>query len=180
MAIYKDEFDFHEKSFIASGAEVHGKVSLGEYSSIWHNVSMRGDQNTITIGKYSNVQDNTVIHVSDDYPCTIGDYVSIGHGAIVHGATIEDEALIGMGSILLNGAVIGKGAIIGAGALVLENTVIPPYSLAVGSPCKIIRTDESQAEYNRIIALRYKMLWTKEYGLLPDCDGEIYEGDVRV
>lgn len=180
MPKYKDEFEFHEKSYIASGAEVHGCVKLGEFSSIWHNASMRGDMSAISIGRYSNVQDNAVIHVSDDYPATIGDYVSIGHGAIVHGATIEDEVLVGMGSIILNGAKIGKGSIIGAGALILENTVIPPNSLAVGSPAKIIRTDENQAEHNRIVALRYKMMWTEDYGYLPNSGGEVYEGDVRV
>ncbi len=166
------------KSHIFDGAQVIGDVRMAEYSSIWFNCVARGDVNTILIGKYSNVQDGTIIHNSDIYPADIGDYVTIGHGAIIHGCKIEDHCLIGMGSTILSGAVIGRGSIIAAGALVKEKAVIPPYSLVVGVPGKIIRThDEKVIEKIHHQAIKYKTLWTKYYGLLPDADGEVYHGE---
>lgn len=130
---------------ISPSADVIGDVELGEYTSIWFNTTLRGDINTIRIGRECNVQDNSVIHVTAETgPVVIGNRVTIGHSAIVHGCTIEDNVLIGMGATLLDNAVIGEGSIIGANALVTSRTQIPPASLVLGSPAKVIRklTDE--------------------------------------
>lgn len=118
---------------------IKGNVKIGEGVNIWHNAVIRGDSNKIIIGGDTNVQDNCVIHVDEDHPCVIGRNVTIGHGAIIHGCTIEDNCLIGMGSIILNGAVIKSGSLIGAGSLVSENKVIEEHSLAYGSPVKVVR-----------------------------------------
>ncbi|MBM6823924.1 gamma carbonic anhydrase family protein [Veillonella magna] len=164
------------KSCVMPGAELAGDVELKEYASVWQNCAMRGDVNKIVIGRYTNVQDNSVLHVDDDKACILGDYVTIGHNAIVHASTLEDHVLVGMGAIILSGCHIGRGSIIAAGAVVLEGTTIPPYSLVVGLPGKVIRTDESQLERIHNQAVKYKTLWTKEYGLLPDAGGEVYDG----
>lgn len=128
------------KTYIAEGAVVKGKVQMGEDVSIWYNATVRGDSAEIKIGDCTNVQDNAVIHVDTHYPTTIGSGVTIGHGAIVHGCTVGDNTLIGMGAIILNGASIGENCIIGAGALVTQNTTIPAGSLAFGNPAKVIRS----------------------------------------
>ena len=125
--------------FVAKGAVVIGDVTIEKDCSIWYNATIRCTEAPITIGEGSNVQDNAVIHVSHNCPVTIGSHVTIGHGAIIHGCTIEDNALIGMGAIILNGAKIGKNCIIAAGALVPQNKIIPDNSLVMGSPGKIIR-----------------------------------------
>lgn len=130
--------------FIADGAIVRGDVTLDDYANIWFNAVVRADADSITIGKNSNVQDNCVLHVDIDAPLHIGDNVTIGHGAIIHGCTIVNNSLIGMGAIILNHAVIGKNCIIGAGALVTQNTVIPDNSLVIGSPAKVKRTVTDQ------------------------------------
>ena len=128
-------------AYIDPSAQVIGDVEIGEESSVWMNVVMRGDVNHIRIGRRSNVQDGTIVHVMHDtHPTAIGDEVTIGHGAIVHGCTIEDRVLIGMGAILLNGARVGADSIVAAGSLVPEGRVIPPRSLAMGSPAKVRRT----------------------------------------
>ena len=129
----------HESCFIAPTADVIGDVTVGENSSIWHRTVLRGDVNKIVVGANTNIQDGSIVHVADDYPTIIGDNVTIGHGAIVHGCTVKDGAFIGMGAIILDGAVIGEGALIGAGALVTEGKEIPPYSLAVGVPAKVVK-----------------------------------------
>ena len=126
-------------SFIAKGAAVYGNVTLGSDTSVWYNATIRSMEEPIVIGEGSNVQDNAVVHVDSGYPVTVGSYVTIGHGAIVHGCTVGDNTLIGMGAIILNGAVVGKNCIIGAGTLVTQNKVIPDNSLVIGSPGKIIR-----------------------------------------
>ncbi|MBB6216230.1 carbonic anhydrase/acetyltransferase-like protein (isoleucine patch superfamily) [Anaerosolibacter carboniphilus] len=164
------------KSFIADGAQVIGSVTMKEFSSVWFNTVVRGDVNRIEIGNYTNVQDNSVVHVADEHPTIIGDYVTIGHNAIIHGCTIEDHCLIGMGAIVLNGAVIGKGSIVAAGALVRENQVIPPNSLVVGMPGKVIKTIES-LDTIHAQALKYKTLWTERYGIIPNAGGERYQGE---
>ena len=163
------------KSHAMPGAELAGDVELKEYASVWQNVSARGDVNKIVVGRYSNVQDNSVLHVDDDHACILGDFVTIGHSAIIHASTLEDHVLVGMGAIVLSRCHIGRGSIIGAGALVLESTEIPPYSLVVGSPAKVIRTDEKMIEKIHNQAVKYKTLWTKEYGFLPDADGEVWD-----
>ena len=167
----------HENSYLASGAIVKGDVRLKEFSSLWHHVSLRGDVNYIEIGEYTNIQDNAVVHVSDDHPCIIGDYVTIGHGAIVHACTVEEHCLIGMGSIILDGAVIGKGSIIGAGALVTKGMIIPPHSLVMGSPAKVKRSIEGEWDQIHAQALKYKTLWTKRYKIFTNAQGEEYHGE---
>ena len=123
--------------FIAPGAHVIGDVELGDKASVWFGTTIRGDVFHIRIGDRTNVQDNSVIHVTTDrYPTIIGNDVTIGHRAILHGCTVEDGALIGMGAIVMDRAVIGKNSLVAAGSLVTEGTVIPPNTLALGSPAK--------------------------------------------
>jgi carbonic anhydrase/acetyltransferase-like protein (isoleucine patch superfamily) len=126
--------------YLARGATVLGDVTLGDYASVWYNAVLRGDINRIVVGHHSNVQDNAVLHLADDWPCLVGNYVTIGHSAIVHACTVGDECLIGMGSTLLDGAIIGEQSIVGANALVTQGTRIPAGSLVLGSPAKVIRT----------------------------------------
>lgn len=136
---------FDASNYIAETAVVIGDVTLGSNSSIWHNVTIRGDVHRIVIGARSNIQDNSVVHVTHGTaPTDIGDDVTVGHGAIVHGCTIRDRVLIGMGAIVLDHADIGSDSIVGAGALVTSRTVIPPRSMVLGSPARVVRelTDE--------------------------------------
>lgn len=165
------------KTFVADGAKIIGAVTLKEYSSVWFNSVVRGDVNRIEIGRYSNIQDNSVVHVADDYPTIVGDFVTVGHNCIIHGAIIEDHCLIGMGAIVLNGAVIGKGSIIAAGAVVKEGMVVPPHSLVVGVPGKIVKQVPDDWNSIHSQAVKYKTLWTERYGLLPDAGGERYQGE---
>lgn len=130
----------HESSYVAPSADVIGRVTLHELSSVWFNATLRGDINEIVIGPRSNVQDNAVIHLADDFGCYVGELVTVGHSAILHACTVKDEVLIGMGAIVLDGAVIGERSIIGAGALVTGHTIIPPGSLVLGSPAKVVKT----------------------------------------
>jgi carbonic anhydrase/acetyltransferase-like protein (isoleucine patch superfamily) len=139
----------HPTAYIDESAQVIGDVEIGEESSVWMAVVIRGDVNRIRIGRRSNVQDGTVVHVmKDTHPTSIGDAVTIGHGAIVHGCTIEDLCLVGMGALLLNGARIGTGSIVAAGTLVVEGMQVPPRSLVMGSPGRVKRplTDAEVAE----------------------------------
>ena len=142
--------------FVAPGAVILGDVTIKKNCSIWYNSTIRCIEAPILIGEGSNVQDNAVIHVSHNQPVSIGAYVTIGHGAIIHGCTIEDSTLIGMGAIILNGAKIGKNCIIAAGALIPQNKVIPDNSLVMGSPGKIIRqVTEEEIIKNRQNAEEY-------------------------
>ena len=130
----------HPTAYVDSSAQVVGDVEVGAESSLWMNVVARGDVNTIHIGERSNVQDGTVVHVMHDtHPTRVGDDVTIGHGAIVHGCTIRNRVLIGMGAILLNGVVVGEDCIVAAGSLLPEGTEIPPRSLVMGSPGRVRR-----------------------------------------
>lgn len=131
--------DIHENSYIADGAIVLGNVSVGEESSIWFHSTVRADRAEIIIGNRSNIQDNAVVHVDEGFPVHIGNNVTIGHGAVIHGCRINDNTLIGMGAIILNGARIGENCVIGAGALVTQNMIIPDNSLVIGCPAKIMR-----------------------------------------
>ena len=137
--------------FIADGAKIIGDVEIGKNSSVWFNAVIRADSDKVKIGENSNVQDNAVIHTSEGFGVQIGDNVTIGHGAIIHGCTVKDNVMIGMGAIVLNGAVIGENSIIGAGALITQGKVIPSGSLAFGNPCKIVRqlTDEEISSISR-------------------------------
>ena len=132
-------------AYIADTATVTADVTLGEDVNVWYGVSIRGDDAPISIGARTNIQDNAVVHVDPDAPNSIGTDVTVGHSAICHGVEIGDYVLVGMGAVILGGAKIGEGAMIGAGALVLENTVIPPWSVAVGSPAKVIKTLDPDA-----------------------------------
>jgi carbonic anhydrase/acetyltransferase-like protein (isoleucine patch superfamily) len=127
-------------AYVDVSAQVIGDVQLGAESSVWMNVVVRGDVNSIRIGARSNIQDLTLVHVMrNTHPTIIGDQVTIGHSAVIHGCTIANRCLIGMGAILLNGCTIGEGSIVAAGTLVPENTVIPPGSMVMGLPAKVRR-----------------------------------------
>jgi carbonic anhydrase/acetyltransferase-like protein (isoleucine patch superfamily) len=126
--------------FIAKTATVIGDVELGVHSSAWFGAVLRGDINRVVVGHHSNIQDNAVLHVADDFPCVVGNWVTVGHSAIVHACTVGDEVLVGMGAVILDGAIIGKQSLIGANALVTQNTKIPPGSLVLGAPAKVFRT----------------------------------------
>ncbi len=136
---------FDESNFIAPSADVIGDVTLGSQSSVWFNVTMRGDVHRIVVGARTSVQDNSVVHVTHSTaPTHIGDDVTIGHSAIVHGCTIHDRVLVGMGAIILDHAEVGSDTIVGAGSLVTGRTKIPPRSMVLGRPAKVVRelTDE--------------------------------------
>ena len=139
----------HDAStYIADTAVVIGDVTLGANASIWHHCTVRGDVNSIRIGAASNIQDNSVVHVTHGTaPTVIGDYVTVGHGAIIHGCTIYDTVLVGMGATVMDHAEIGTHSIVGAGTLVTKNTQVPPRSLVLGQPATVVRelTDEEVA-----------------------------------
>ena len=124
--------------FLANNARVVGDVVVGEQSSIWFGSVLRGDINRVVIGHHTNIQDNSVCHVADEYPCLVGDYVTVGHRAILHGCSVGNEVLIGMGTVLMNGVVVGEQSIIGAAALLTEGLQVPPGSLVYGAPAKIV------------------------------------------
>lgn len=138
-------------AWVAPNATVVGPVEIGPWASIWFGAVIRGDVEPVRIGGGSNVQDLCCLHADPGFPCRLGERVTVGHGAIVHGADVDDEVLIGMGAILLNGARIGQHSIIGAGALITEGKVIPPRSLVVGSPGRVVRelTDEDVEKIRR-------------------------------
>ena len=146
----------HESAFIADGARVIGDVILKAESSIWYNTVARADINQIVIGERSNIQDNSVIHLENDQGVLVGNDVTIGHNAIIHGCTIGDGALIGMGAIIMNGVSIGKGAVVGAGAVVKENMIVNDYELVVGVPAKVVKTLSSSTYDDNV-------KWAKKY-----------------
>jgi carbonic anhydrase/acetyltransferase-like protein (isoleucine patch superfamily) len=136
----------HPTAFIAANAAVMGDVSVGEDASVWYGAVLRGDMAPIVIGAQSNIQDGSIVHVDEEVPCSVGRRVGVGHRVILHGCTVEDECLIGMGSILLNGVRIGTGSVVAAGAVVPEGMQIPPGSLVMGVPGRIVRpVDEALA-----------------------------------
>jgi carbonic anhydrase/acetyltransferase-like protein (isoleucine patch superfamily) len=138
-------------AYIDPSAQVIGDVVVGERSSIWPNVTARGDVNSIRIGNDSNIQDNSVLHCDADlFPLQIGNRVSVGHLAMLHGCTVEDDCLIGIGAVILNGAKIGKGSVIAAGAVVPEGAELPPDSMVMGVPAKVKRqvTEEERRRFD--------------------------------
>jgi carbonic anhydrase/acetyltransferase-like protein (isoleucine patch superfamily) len=143
----------HPTSFVHEGAFVIGDVTLGARVSVWPTAVIRGDTAAILIGEDSNVQDGTVVHVDHGVPCTVGARVGIGHRAIIHGATVEHDSLIGMGAILLNHVVVGTGSIVGAGAVCPEGMIIPPNSLVLGVPGRVVRptTDAERARIAKTV-----------------------------
>jgi len=143
--------DIHDSVFIAPGARIIGDVQMGRDASVWFQTVLRGDVAGIRIGERTNIQDLCMGHVARGTPLIIGNGVTIGHNCCVHGCTIGDGCLIGMGAVLLNKSVIGEGCVIAAGAVVLEKTVIPPYSLVTGSPGKVKKVYENREEIDQML-----------------------------
>jgi carbonic anhydrase/acetyltransferase-like protein (isoleucine patch superfamily) len=146
----------HPTVFVAPGADVIGRVRLAKDASVWFGCVLRGDVNRIEIGEATNIQDGSILHVDDRRPCLIADHVHVGHHANLHGCVVERGALIGIGAIVLSGARIGAGAIVGAGSVVLEGTRIPPRTLAVGAPARVVRPVTARD-------LAYIRRWVKKY-----------------
>jgi carbonic anhydrase/acetyltransferase-like protein (isoleucine patch superfamily) len=144
---YKPEI--HESCYISESADVIGRVRMKKNANVWYGTVIRGDGNEIEIGENTNIQDNCTVHINTNMPTKIGNYVTVGHGAIIHACTIGDYVLVGMGAIVLDGAVVGNNVIIGAGSLVPPGKTIPDNSLVMGSPAKVIReiTDEEKEHF---------------------------------
>lgn len=152
----KSASSIHPSVFIASGAVVQGKVSIDEHSSIWFNAVVRGDTEWIRIGRRTNIQDLCLLHADAGFPCELGNDVTVGHRAIVHGACVADNVMVGMGAILLNGSKIGERSVIAAGAVVTEGTEIPPGSLIMGMPARIRRAvNDNEVDRIRQAARHY-------------------------
>lgn len=152
--------EIHPASFVAEGARLVGRVILREGASVWYNVVLRADLADIVIGENSNVQDNCVIHVEDDRGTTLGRGVTVGHAAVLHGCTIDDNCLVGMGSILLDGCRILRDSIVAAGALVPPGKTYPEGSLILGSPARAVRRlSEEEIRKNGESARRYRLFW---------------------
>ena len=146
----------HPSAFVAPGADIIGQVRLAKDSSIWFGCVLRGDVNRIEIGEATNIQDGSILHVDDDHPCLISDHVHVGHHVNLHGCVVGRGAMIGIGAIVLSGARIGAEAIVGAGSVVLEGTRIPPRTLAVGAPARVVRKVTERD-------LRYVRRWVAKY-----------------
>jgi len=156
----------HETAFVAPGAVIVGAVEVGEDASIWYQCVLRGDINRIWVGARSNIQDATIIHVSDDYAVQVGEWVSVGHRAIIHACSIGDETLIGMGAIVMDGVEIGPRCIIGAGSLLTKGLCVPEGSLVLGSPARVIRTlSVGEQRKNRALAEKYVEVSRRYLGL---------------
>jgi carbonic anhydrase/acetyltransferase-like protein (isoleucine patch superfamily) len=142
--------------YIARGAIVLGSVTLGDHASIWYNAVLRGDINRIVVGRHTNIQDTAVVHLADELACVIGNYVTVGHGAIVHACTVRDGSLVGMGATILDGAEVGEQSLVGARALVPQGMKVPPGSLVLGAPGRVVRklTKAERAQLKRI-AIKY-------------------------
>ncbi|WP_138203060.1 gamma carbonic anhydrase family protein [Haloimpatiens lingqiaonensis] len=157
--------NIQDETFIAPSADIIGDVTIEEGANIWYGAVLRGDTNKIYIGRNTNIQDNSVVHVDVDKPCIIGDGVTVGHRAIIHGCIVKDNVLVGMGATILNGAEIGENTIIGAGSLVTQNKKIPSGVLCMGVPAKVVRElTEEEIEGIKKSAQHYVEL-SKEYGI---------------
>ena len=146
----------HPSAFVAPGADVIGRVRLAKASSIWFGCVLRGDVHRIEIGEATNIQDGSIVHVDDDHPCLISDHVHVGHHVNLHGCVVGRGAMIGIGAIVLSGARVGAEAIVGAGSVVLEGMRIPPRTLAVGAPARVVRNVTERD-------LRYVRRWVAKY-----------------
>lgn len=131
--------DVHPEAWVAPGAVVAGDVTIGPESGVWYTCVVRADLAPVTIGARTNVQDGTVVHADPGFPATIGDGVTIGHRAVIHGCTVADDVLVGMGAVLMNGVEVGSGSLVAAGAVLTQGTVVPPGSLVAGVPGKVRR-----------------------------------------
>ncbi|MBI3087522.1 MAG: gamma carbonic anhydrase family protein [Candidatus Omnitrophica bacterium] len=146
----------HPTAFVAPGAAVIGRVTVGKEASVWFGSVVRGDVNRIVIGEATNIQDGSILHVDDDHPCLIADHVHVGHHANLHGCVVGRGAMIGIGAIVLSGSRVGAGAMIGAGSVILEGMRIPPRMLAVGAPARVVRRVTAQD-------LAYIRRWVAKY-----------------
>jgi len=159
----KSRYKIDPSVFIAKTATVVGDVAIGKSSSVWFSAVVRGDIAPVIIGEESNIQDGAVLHVGHGFPCILGNGVTVAHGAIVHGATVKDHAMIGIGAVILNGAVIGENSLVAAGCVVTEHTVIPPGSLVMGIPGRPVRpVTDRQRGYIRTAAENY-VRYGREY-----------------
>lgn len=139
--------DISDSAFLAPGCAVTGDVRIGPEASVWYGASLRGDYVPVSVGARSNVQDNATLHADPGFPCEVGDDVTIGHNAVVHGCRVEDGCVIGMGAVIMNGAVIGAGSLVAGGAVVMPGTNVPAGSLVAGTPAKVRRpTSEAERE----------------------------------
>jgi carbonic anhydrase/acetyltransferase-like protein (isoleucine patch superfamily) len=146
--------NLHASVWVAPSAELYGRITLGEGSSVWPHVVIRAECQEVRVGRYTNLQDFVMLHVDPDDPTRIGDFCSITHRAVVHGATVEDDCLVGIGAIVMNGAVIGRGSIVAPGAVVTSGSVIPPGSIVAGVPAKVLKARDASRE-NRLNAWNY-------------------------
>ena len=169
-------------AFLAAGALVMGDVQIGADSSVWYHAVVRGDADAIRIGSSTNIQDLSMIHADPGFPCVVGDRVTVGHRAILHGCRVEDDCLIGMGAVLLNGARVGAGSIVGAGALVLENQEIPPGSLVVGSPARVLRPLDGSARSKLELSWRHYVAQARRHreGEFPPVPTSVGDATGRV
>jgi carbonic anhydrase/acetyltransferase-like protein (isoleucine patch superfamily) len=146
-------------AWIAPGAVVAGRVTIGAGSAVWYTTVVRADMESVTVGEGTNLQDGTVVHADPGFPAVIGDGVTVGHRAVVHGCTVEDGCLVGMGAVILNGAVVGRGTIVAAGAVISQGVVVPPRSLVAGVPGKVRReTTGDEQDMIRASAQAYRHL----------------------
>jgi carbonic anhydrase/acetyltransferase-like protein (isoleucine patch superfamily) len=146
-------------AWIAPGAVVAGRAVLGAEVGVWYAAVVRADNDVITIGTGSNIQDGSVLHADPGFPCTVGENVTVGHRAVVHGCTVEDGCLVGMGAVIMNGAVVGKGSVVAAGAVISQGVIVPPGSLVAGVPGKVRRETSSEEQgFNEVSAAAYRHL----------------------
>lgn len=145
----------HESVWIAPGVQLYGRIEIGEGSSLWPYCVIRSECHEVRVGCGTNLQDFVMVHVGYEEPAVIGDFCSITHRATIHGATIEDDCLIGIHAVVMNGALIGRGSIVAPGAVVREGSVIPPHSIVAGVPARVVRSRDASAE-NRLNALHYQ------------------------
>ena len=168
MAANSDQTKFRRElvdpsAFIAPGAVVLGDVTIGAESSVWFNAVIRGDTDAIRIGRQTNIQDLCVLHADAGFPCIIGNRVTVGHSAIVHGAIVEDDVMIGMRAVVMNGAKIGAGSLVAVGAIVLEGMEVPPGSVVMGSPARIKRQLEPRDQERIRHAAEHYVQAAKDY-----------------
>lgn len=146
-------------AWIAPGAVVAGRATLGPEVGVWYSAVVRADNDAISVGAGSNIQDGSVLHADPGFPCSVGENVTVGHRAVVHGCTVEDEVLVGMGAVIMNGATVGRGSVVAAGAVISQGVTVPPGSLVAGVPGKVRReTTTDEQGFNQVSAAAYRHL----------------------